>query len=183
MIRFFIYFLILFSNQFTCQSIDTIDQKKFTKRSTILSCIVPGLGQFQNNQIRPENVKNRLWWKLPIIYAGIGSTTFSVNFNNQEFRKIKEERVSRNQGNAAHNYPLYSIDQLKIIQEDYRRLRDLSLISFIGVYVLQIIDANVEAHLFLFDISDHLGFKLKPTFLMENETNYFTTQISFNIKF
>ena len=105
-----------------------------------------------------------------------------MNFNNQEFKKIKEERVSRNQGSAALNYPSYNIDQLKIIQEDYRRLRDLSLISFIGVYVLQIIDANVEAHLFLFDISDHLGFKLKPTFLIENETNYFTTQISFNIK-
>ena len=73
-------------------------KKKFTKRSTILSCIVPGLGQFQNNQIRPKNVKNRLWWKLPIIYAGIGSTTYLVNFNNQEFKKIKEERVSRNQG-------------------------------------------------------------------------------------
>ena len=91
MIRFFIYFLILFSNQFTCQSIDTINQKKFTKRSTILSCIVPGLGQFQNNQIRPKNVKKRLWRKLPIIYTGIGSTTYLVNFNNQEFKKIKEE--------------------------------------------------------------------------------------------
>ena len=182
MIRFFIYFLFLFSNKIFSQSLNYLDQGKFTKKSTLLSCIVPGLGQFHNNQIRPLNVKNRLWWKVPIIYTGIGTTWYLVNFNNKEFKKIRNERVSRNQGNTPQDYPFYTTDQLKIIQDDYRRLRDLSIISFIGVYVLQIIDANVEAHLFLFDISDHLGIKVKPTFQIGNETNYFTTQISINVK-
>ena len=183
MFRFIIYFFILLSNYSFCQLNDSTKQVNFTKKSTLMSCILPGLGQCNNNKIRPTNIKNRLWWKLPIIYGFIGSTTYLINFNHQEFKKIKNERIHRrDNGNNPLNYPLYSSSDLKIIQDQYSRLRDLSIISFIGAYVLQIIDANVEAHLFLFDISDNLGLQIKPILQTGYPSSYVAPQLSINIK-
>lgn len=182
MIRYLIYFFILFSNIVKSQSNDTLIEKSFTKKSTILSSLIPGAGQVHNNSIRPLEIKNKLWWKLPIIYGGIGATCFQINFNNQEFNNVKNERISRVNGNPPLDFPSYSTDQLKLIQDQYRRLRDLSIISFLGVYLIQIIDANVEAHLFLFDISDNLGFHFKPIYQLGYSSNYFIPQFSINVK-
>tara|TARA_B100001093_G_scaffold313994_1_gene299615 strand:- start:369 stop:920 length:552 start_codon:yes stop_codon:yes gene_type:complete len=182
MIRYLIFFLILFSNNSISQLNDTLSEKSFTKKSTILSSILPGAGQVHNNSIRPIEIRNKLWWKLPIIYGGIGAACFQINYNNQEFKNVKKERISRLNGNPPLNFSLYSSDQLKIIQDQYRRLRDLSIISLLGVYLIQIIDANVEAHLFLFDISDNLSFHFKPIYQLGYQSIYFTTQISINVK-
>ena len=103
----------------------------------MLSSLVPGAGQVHNNNIRPLEIRNKLWWKLPIIYGGIGAACFQININNQEFKNVKNERISRLNGNPPVNFTSYSSEQLKLIQE-YRRLRDLSIISFLGVYLIQI---------------------------------------------
>ena len=182
MIRCLIYFLIFYGNVLTGQISDTFVEESFTKKSTILSSLIPGAGQVHNNSIRPHEIRNKLWWKLPIIYGGIGVTCFQINLNNQEFRNVKNERINRLNGNPPLNFTYYSSDQLKLIQEQYRRLRDLSIISFLGVYLIQIIDANVEAHLFLFDINDNLGFHFKPFYSLGYQSNYFIPQLSINVK-
>jgi hypothetical protein len=128
------------------------------------------------------HLKNRLWWKLPIIYGGLGTTTYLIKFNHQEFRAIKDERLSRQDGNSAVNYITYSSGQLKLIQSQYRRLRDFSIISFLGVYLLQIIDANVEANLFLFDISDNLSINFKPLNQINVVSSFLIPQFSLKFK-
>ena len=182
MIRIALYLLIISNANCFAQTNDTLDKDKFTYRSTILSSILPGCGQIHNNKIKPVNVHNRLWWKLPIIYGGLGTATYLIQFNHQEFRTIKDERLSRQNGNSAVNYISYSSEQLKLIQNEYRRLRDFSIISFLGVYLLQIIDANVEAHLFLFDISDNLSINFKPTIQNNVVSGYLVPQFSLNFK-
>jgi hypothetical protein len=182
MIRIVLYLLIITNANCFAQTNDTLDKDKFTYRSTIFSIILPGSGQINNNKIKPLNLHNRLWWKLPIIYGGLGTTTYLIQFNHQEFRTIKDERLSRQNGNPAVNYITYSSNQLKLIQDEYRRLRDFSIISFLGVYLLQIIDANVEAHLFLFDISDNLSFNFKPLNQNNVVSNYLIPQFSLNFK-
>ena len=68
------------------------------------------------------------------------------------------------------------------MQEDYRRLRDISLISFFGVYLLQVIDANVEAHLFQFDTDDKLSLTLKQNVIgIKNEISF--NELSLKWKF
>ena len=119
---------------------------------------------------------------MPIIYGGLGTATYLIQFNHQEFRTIKDERLSRQNGNSAVNYISYSSEQLKLIQNEYRRLRDFSIISFLGVYLLQIIDANVEAHLFLFDISDNLSINFKPINQNNVVSSYLVPQFSLNFK-
>ena len=74
MIRYLIYFLFLSGNISIGQLNDTLSKKSFTKKSTILSTLIPGAGQVHNNSIRPLEIRNKLWWKLPIIYGGIVAT-------------------------------------------------------------------------------------------------------------
>jgi hypothetical protein len=183
MIRTLIFLLIIITNSNFAQNSDSLKKNKFSFKSTLFSSIIPGSGQVHNNIIRSNTTKNRLWWKLPLIYGGLGTTLYLINFNNQEFNSIKNERLNRIDGNSPIYYAQYSENQLKEIQDEYRRLRDLSVISLIGIYFLQVIDANVESHLFLFDISDNLTFRIKPSYQINNYyKNSFSTQFSLNIK-
>ena len=163
MIRFFLFFLFLsiFTFKSQCQiNIDSFDKEKFIKRSTVMSAFIPSAGQIHNTKIKPDHVRSRLWWKIPLIYGGISTTGYFIYFNQNEFKNIRTERLNRQNGVAPNLYAFYSSTQLKILQEEYRRLRDISVISFLGFYFLQIIDANVEANLFLFDTDDNLSLKM-----------------------
>lgn len=125
-----------------------------------MSAFIPSAGQIHNTKIKPDHVRSRLWWKIPLIYGGISTTGYFIYFNQNEFKNIRTERLNRQNGVAPNLYAFYSSTQLKILQEEYRRLRDISVISFLGFYFLQIIDANVEANLFLFDTDDNLSLKM-----------------------
>lgn len=183
MIRTLIFLFIIITNNNFAQNSDSLKKNKFSFKSTLFSSVIPGSGQVHNNIIRSNTTKNRLWWKLPLIYGGLGTTLYLINFNNQEFNSIKNERLSRIDGNSPIYYAQYSENQLREIQDEYRRLRDLSVISLIGIYFLQVIDANVESHLFLFDISDNLTLRFKPSYQINNNyKNSFSTQFSLNIK-
>ena len=154
MIRVFfilILFCVFFFDGQSQINIDSLDKEKFIKRSTVLSALIPSAGQIHNTKIKPDHVRSRLWWKIPVIYGGISTTGYFIYFNQNEFKNIRTERLNRQNGIAPNLYAFYSSSQLKILQEEYRRLRDISVISFLGFYLLQIIDANVEANLFLFD--------------------------------
>ena len=163
MIRLFFILILFCVFSFGGQgqiNIDSLDKEKFIKRSTILSALIPSAGQIHNTKIKPDHVRSRLWWKIPVIYGGISTTGYFIYFNQNEFKNIRTERLNRQNGIAPNLYAFYSSSQLKILQEEYRRLRDVSVISFLGFYLLQIIDANVEANLFLFDTDDNLSLKM-----------------------
>ena len=128
-----------------------------------MSAIFPGLGQIHNNKIKPNNIHSHLWWKMPIIYGGLSAATYFFIQNISEHKIVRNERLSRNDGNPAIDYVDYSNDDLQVIKNIYRKRRDLSFIGILGIYTLQLIDANVEAHLFLFDSSDNLSLNISFT--------------------
>ena len=155
-------FIVITSQNFS-QNSDTLDRQYFVKRSTVMSAIFPGLGQIHNNKIKPNNIHSHLWWKMPIIYGGLTAATYFFIQNISEHKIVRNERLSRNDGNPAIDYVDYSNDDLQVIQNIYRKRRDLSFIGILGIYTLQLIDANVEAHLFLFDSSDNLSLNISFT--------------------
>ena len=155
-------FIVITSQNFS-QNSDTLDRQYFVKRSTVMSAIFPGLGQIHNNKIKPNNIHSHLWWKMPIIYGGLSAATYFFIQNISEHKIVRNERLSRNDGNPAIDYVDYSNDDLQVIQNIYRKRRDLSFIGILGIYTLQLIDANVEAHLFLFDSSDNLSLNISFT--------------------
>lgn len=180
MIGFSKHILILFScsflfisgflaqEQITADTIiqpDTIVLKKEKKHSpslaTLMSVAVPGAGQ----------VYNKKYWKVPIIYAGIGTSLYFAFSNNKEYKKYKEAYVYRIDGDSTTTDDFVNVlseENLKSNMDAFRRNRDFSFIIAGLFYVMNIIDATVDAHLFTFPVNDNLSFKLEPQLQLTN---------------
>ena len=123
------------------------------RRASIMSAVVPGLGQ----------IYNRKYWKLPIIYGGLGAFGYLFMINNDEYQSYRRNLVAIYDGDPATvNKTPYSAEQLQSQKAYYKRFRDLSAIGMGVIYILNIIDANVDAHLRTFDVSDDLSLKIRP---------------------
>ena len=88
------FFLIVFVFNFSLAQ-DDVKVVNPAKKATNLACIIPGSGHLYNNQNRPENTHSRVWWKLPIIYGGLAASGYFTYFNQNEFKLIRNERLSR----------------------------------------------------------------------------------------
>lgn len=124
------------------------------KKAALLS-LVPGLGQ----------IYNRSYFKLPIIYGGLGGFTFGVIFNGNLYRDYSKALEYRYDGNPDTNdeFPQLDDDDLTNYKNYYRRNRDLCFIGLSTVYILQILDAYVDAHMFYFTVSDKLTLHWHPS--------------------
>lgn len=159
--------------------LDSIHKPKI---ALIASAIIPSAGQIYNQIYKLNRQKNNLWWKLPIIYGGIGTSAYFVVTNHNFYKSFKNERIARlDDLYVSTTYSYLSDSQLKVYQNQYERWRNLSVIASLGVYLLQVIDANVEGHLMHFDTSDDLSFHLQPNFLYSGNTSApgMTLRISF----
>lgn len=130
-------------------------------KAAFYSAILPGLGQAYNKK----------YWKIPLVYAGLGVSIYSYSFNQKEYHKFRDEYKRRLDGTADANHPLYgNLDNDRLIsaQKFHQRNRDLSMLFIVGFYILNIVDANVDAHLIQFNVNDNLS--LKPD-LYQNQLN------------
>ena len=123
------------------------------RRSTIMSAILPGLGQAYNKK----------YWKVPIIYAGLIGFGYLFVTNNSKYTQYRYG-VLHYYGNdsLAVAKTGYTGSQLATLKNDYKKSRDLGLIGMGIIYVLNIIDANVDGHLRTFDVSDDLSLQIDP---------------------
>ena len=134
------------------------------KKATTLSTICPGAGQ----------IYNKSYWRVPIVIGGMASTIYTVDWNNRGYKRFKTAYALRvDYDKNPDKYPdgaadefrgAYSATFLKNLKDSYRRNRDLCILLTAGVYMLQIIDAHVDAHLQDYDISDDLTMNLEPYF-------------------
>lgn len=127
-------------------------------RAAFYSAVLPGLGQAYNKK----------FWKIPLVYAGIGIIGYFIVDNNRKFGLFSEAYRIRTDGDEStiDRYAgRYSDQTLQYGITYYRRNRDLSLILMVGMYAVNVVDAHVDAHLREFDISDDLSLKLKPQLL------------------
>jgi len=126
------------------------------KKAAIMSACLPGLGQ----------IYNRKYWKVPLVYAGLGGFGYFAWYTGSQYKTYKTAYIYRtdNDSSTIDDFPEYSDVQLKENVDFYRRYRDLNIILAAGFYVLNIIDASVDAHLFTFDVSDNISFRVQPSF-------------------
>lgn len=148
------------------------------KKAAILSAILPGAGQ----------AFNRKYWKIPILYAGGVTLGYFINFNNKNYQRFKTAVNKRTDGDAltidefVNTYP--SEDQLRTGRDYYRRNRDLLLITSVMVYLLNIADASVDAHLAGFDVSDNLALSVQPSVVsIPYSTTAMATGLSLQLRF
>ena len=137
--------------------------KKLTRPATaaIMSACLPGLGQ----------IYNRKWWKVPIVYAGLGGLGYLVYSNYSEYRSYlhayefktgdlpEDVTLSQYETELANHY---AGSQLQTYKESYRRDFELYTILTVAWYGLNIVDACVDGHLYTYDISDDLSFSVDP---------------------
>ncbi len=135
-------------------------------RSTWLALVFPGGGQ----------IYNRKYWKLPIIYGGFVGCIYALSWNggmyndySQAYLDLMDDNPNTKsyedflpRGTSIEGNEDYYKKLFKNRKDLYRRQRDLSVIAMIGVYVLSVIDAYVDAELSNFDISKDLSMKVQP---------------------
>lgn len=132
------------------------------KKATTLACICPGAGQ----------IYNKSYWKVPFVVGGFATLAYCIDWNNRGFQRFKKAyNLVGDYEKHPEKYPngptdefrgRYSGTFLKNLRNNYRRNRDLCIILTGGMYLLQIIDAHVDAHLRDYDISDDLSINIDP---------------------
>lgn len=143
-------------------------------KAAIYSAVLPGLGQVYNQQ----------YWKVPILYAGIGGIIYAIHFNTKYYnlyRTAYRDFILRDPGNTSYHEIVartrLSLDEvygthsawfqraLDNQKRFYRRNRDLSYLGMVALYIANIVDATVDAHFFEFDVSDDLTLKIEPVII------------------
>ena len=143
------------------------------KNTTTWAMLLPSSGQ----------IINKKYWKAPIVLAGLGASIYYVIDNSTEMNLFLENWEYETDGDAFYmsinddgktvrvltessltdnNGNLYTVSNLKDGAYFYRRNRDLSYLSFFGVYLLSVIDANVDAHMKFFDASEDISMRVIP---------------------
>jgi Family of unknown function (DUF5683) len=146
-------------------------------KATMMAIAFPGLGQ----------IYNRKYWKIPLVYAGFGGLIYSVGFNSSnyiKYMKAYSDFTDKIKGTDSylklikadpttydpilHPYTYdpssasYYKDAMLRMVDYYKRYRDLSYIGIAGWYLISILDANVDASLFNYDISNNLDIAIAP---------------------
>ena len=170
--RALLVFVLFFSFQGLSQdSLTVIPEDSIAghsiKKAVILSAVLPGAGQVYNHLAMPKGQK-KAFWKVPLIYAGLGASTYFL-INNQQQQKIyrKEYTFRQENSGAIQNPDLAPFDDQGIltIYDQYLTWRDFSILAVGAVYFLQVVDAGVEAHFVSFDISEDLSIAVRPTMM------------------
>jgi Family of unknown function (DUF5683) len=160
---------IFLSFSLFAQVSDTIVQdsvkKHSPKRAAILSMVLPGAGQVYNHLAMPKGRK-KAFWKVPLIYAGLGTTTFLLIKNQANATKFKTEYKNRVANIAGlPELGLYNNEAILSQFYTYQSRRDLFILATAIVYGVQILDALVEAHFTEFDVSKDLSLQISPTYI------------------
>lgn len=165
----------------TLTAIEQIIKKPHSPhKATIMAMVLPGSGQIYNGQ----------WWKVPILYGGIGATVYGISWNSRQFNKYKtafvdysvylEDKAKDPElpypenpswdkvyvgGDVESFTPQQQSNfkkQLQNKKDNFKRNRDLLYITMGAIYALQIIDACVFAHFYDFEIDEDLSLNVQP---------------------
>ncbi len=161
--------LLAFASCFTCAGqtqvvadtsarLKTVKWQPNAKKAGLYAALIPGLGQIYNRQ----------YWKLPIVYGGLGAAGYFVYRNSTDYTKLRKAYVGRIGAAAGHTTPtdeyvgIYSTDQLQQLQADQNRILNMTVIYTSLAFAVQVLDAVTSAHLRNFDISRDISVQVKP---------------------
>ncbi|MCW5898229.1 MAG: hypothetical protein KIT10_03080 [Flavobacteriales bacterium] len=137
---------------------DTLDwrQRHSAHKASLYSAVLPGAGQ----------IYNRKYWKAPIVWAGLGTCVWFINDNTGQYKYYRREylaMVDNDPDTVSEFEGEFAPEAVRDVMDTYRRWRDLSYIAFGLVYMLNIVDASVDAHFVRFDVGPHLSLRLGPS--------------------
>lgn len=189
--NFLYIFLLLFATPLFAQTTDSLTVKKDEKvivvtdsllpkeeynplapaKAAFYSAVIPGLGQ----------VYNKKYWKIPIIYAGMAAGIYFYKQQDKDYDSFRNAYKRRLAGYKDDEYygngvePLISNDRLINAQKSAQKNKDLSIVVTVAFYLLNVVDANVDAHLRQYEVSEDLS--LVPNL----EVNPFNAQTQYGM--
>lgn len=143
------------------------DKPVLPARATLYSALLPGLGQMYNGD----------YWKLPIIYGGLMSCGYFLQYNQMQYKRYKT-MYNHATAKPSEYDGWMTAENIKWYRDTFRRYRDYSIIATVIVYALNVIDANVFAHFQDFDVSDDLSLRIEPGIITPIATNYAASSVS-----
>jgi len=177
--------------QDTTAKLDTIAPTKYInqgkiagKKAVYRSLIFPGLGQIYNYGLVVDDVKSGrvqgkkvlqkmyIIGKIGAIYAGGTMLVMSYFDNNNNYHRFLRELQYRqlhgtpDPDNGLTQYP--DANALTVAKNIYKRNREIVIISLVGLYGLNVLDAYVTARLKYFNVDETLSFKISPTTINTN---------------
>jgi len=148
-------------------------------KAAFYSAVVPGLGQAYNKK----------YWKIPVVYAGMAAGVYFYLQNDKDYDRFRNAYKRRLAGFTDDEFfgegeePIISNDRLINAQQNAQKNKDVSIIVTIGFYLLNIIDANVDAHLQQYNISEDLS--MKPKFEIDpinNRQNNYVLTFTYSLR-
>jgi hypothetical protein len=156
----------------TKDTLKSIDIDPLTPaKAAFYSAILPGLGQAYNKK----------YWKIPIVYGAIGTSLYYYLDSKKKYDSFRDAYKRRLEGYDDDDYSYYTDTQLETAQTYYQRNKDYSAFFMVGFYILNIIDANVDAALIQFNVNDNLS--LKPNIRLDDVTLKANVGLTLNFKF
>lgn len=123
-------------------------------KAGIMSLVLPGAGQAYNGR----------WWKVPLVYGALGGMVYAIVWNTEQYNRF-ETAYQLKLDDQPHEFSGTSFDNtraLRSIRDTYDKNRQLSYVGLVFVYLLNGIEAFVDAHLQNFDISEDLSLRVRP---------------------
>jgi hypothetical protein len=146
------------------------------KKAALMSAALPGLGQ----------VYNRKYWKVPLDYAMAGGLVYWAITSRSKYLLNRESYRSRvdTAYSGIDHFPTESNASLREEMERTQKNMELAIILTGVVYIAQIVDAAVDAHLRYFDVSDNLSMRIKPSLIpIAQSSGRFGTFTGISIQF
>lgn len=170
--RWVVFFTLIFSSSAFSQDTLTVGDTAVPhsiRKAILFSAVVPGSGQIYNHIAMPKGQK-KAFWKVPLIYAALGTSTYFLVRNQQEQKRLKTEYNNRQylSYDDGMDFPYlapYDDSGILTLYNQYLNWRDLSILVVGAAYLLQLVDAGVEAHFVSFDVSEDLSLNVNPAIL------------------
>ena len=145
------------------------------KKATTLAMICPGAGQLYNKS----------YWKVPIVVGAFATMGYVIDWNARGYKRYRTAYNQVVNGQPDEFEGRYSADYLKNMKDNFRRNRDLCIILTGALYLLNVVDAHVDAHLKDYDISDDLSVRLEPTVFQNyaSRNGYYGVGMSLKVTF
>ncbi|WP_282135120.1 DUF5683 domain-containing protein [Seonamhaeicola maritimus] len=151
-------------------------------KAAFYSAVLPGLGQAYNKR----------YWKIPLVYAALGTGVYFYTTNNKEYNRYRDAYKRRLAGFTDDEFyldgngnqlpsPRVTTEGLERGQKFYRRNKEVSLLVTLGIYALNIIDANVDAHLLQYNVDENLS--LAPHYKFNEFNAKSNVGLTLNFKF
>ncbi len=169
--------------------VDTLKTKKVPinplapSKAAFFSAVFPGLGQ----------IYNKRYWKAPIVWGVLGGAIYGYIYNDNQYQSFRTAFKRRQAGfiddeyydyfNGQGTIPTQDLGDLQSAQERFQRDRDLWLVGAIAIYLLNIVDANVDAHLKQFNVDEDLSFDMQPFLNLDPVTNQPNYGMALVVKF